>query len=85
MPPPICAGAVCPCKCHWLLCYCLQRQWAKLSGDNEKVIGWPAHLFEQFLIVVRSNTVSRHPMHEILCEHLLIVARVSHPRLMSSL
>ena len=33
----------------------MQREWAKHSGGNDKVIGWPAHLFEQFLVVVRQQ------------------------------
>ncbi|KAL0054362.1 hypothetical protein WJX82_007679 [Trebouxia sp. C0006] len=28
-----------------------KREWAKATGDKDKVIGWPAHLFEQFVIV----------------------------------
>ena len=52
---------LCTCRCDQLLCCCLQRQWAKLSGNKDKVIGWPAHLFEQFLIVVRKDTVCRRP------------------------
>ncbi len=39
------------CQADWNS-VCLQREWAKATGDKDKVIGWPAHLFEQFVIVV---------------------------------
>jgi hypothetical protein len=30
-----------------------QRAWAKQFSEGEKVLGWPSHLFESFIIVVR--------------------------------
>lgn len=45
----------------------LQREWAKATGDKDKVIGWPAHLFEQFVIVVRQYIWHGHntTMHAV--------------------
>ena len=58
----ICCKAAATCTAQRRVCFTchafhvepvyLQREWAKQDKDKDKVVGWPAHLFEQFLVVV---------------------------------
>jgi hypothetical protein len=63
------AFAVLPCRA---LLYCLtrrhrrchhalpdvQREWGQQFKDKSKVVDWPEHNFEHFIVVVRSNPVA---------------------------
>jgi hypothetical protein len=33
----------------------MQREWAKQFRETDKVVGWPSHTFESFIIVVRAS------------------------------
>ena len=44
----------------------MQREWNKQYRDNvTKVVGWPSHMYESFIIVVRAcmHPACSHPMH----------------------